>query len=202
MGLRSHRTLQERPPFFDVVVGFMIFVDLIFLNKNINHLKAGLTVSQNNDSFVVDFQIIQTATILGPSYGGVIDNEGDAVFANHVGLNEHLQLAYLEHFRAQVNWIGRALRRQQCWPLPATNDVLLVVAFYCNAGEHRSVAISDLFGRACEAVRPGKVNDVIHACRSSWRWKYCRGCSDCQKPTEVRDQAVQMMLEMLPDRSA
>ena len=66
----------------------------------------------------------------------------------------------------------------------------VVIAFYCNAGEHRSVAMAELFGRLHEA-------NIQHLCNGVWRRKYCGGCAECSVRGAKFQRATTLLGEML-----
>ena len=47
-----------------------------------------------------------------------------------------------------------------------------VVAFWCNAGEHRSVAAAEAYARA----RGGR---ALHLCAEQWHYRGCGMCREC-----------------------
>ena len=67
----------------------------------------------------------------------------------------------------------------------------VVIAFYCNAGEHRSVAMAELFGGVHEGSR------VHHLCSGVWRRKYCGGCDECLSRGETFREAQAQLKGML-----
>ena len=59
-----------------------------------------------------------------------------------------------------------------------------IVAFYSNAGEHRSVALAALFAQYAE--NKGCKVDIRHICSSLWSRRSCGQCSLCpNRPTDV-----------------
>ena len=113
---------------------------------------------------------------------------------------EDLQLAYVEHFEKESRMILKDLQNRRCWPLPALKSSShLVVAFYCNAGEHRSVACADIYARVVDMVYDGRLTskDVLHTCTASWRRKFCQGCLKCKQNGEARRVVVAKVISML-----
>ena len=47
-----------------------------------------------------------------------------------------------------------------------------IVAFWCNAGEHRSVAAAEAYARA----RGGR---ALHLCAERWHYRSCGMCREC-----------------------
>ena len=47
-----------------------------------------------------------------------------------------------------------------------------VVAFWCNAGEHRSVCAAEAFARAWGGR-------AVHLCADNWHWRSCGSCPQC-----------------------
>ena len=69
---------------------------------------------------------------------------------------------------------------RQCWEafseaVPA--GTVHVVAFWCNAGEHRSVCAAALF--ADWLAQQGLERSVVHLCAPLWDHRSCGGCAEC-----------------------
>lgn len=71
------------------------------------------------------------------------------------------------------------------------NDIHLVVAFYCNHGRHRSVAVCEIMRHLFQICDGFRVNLPIHlASVRGWRRKLCKGtCEECIKGNEKKDNA-------------
>ena len=84
-----------------------------------------------------------------------------------MGSHPEITAFYVAHPAARriAEDIGRARWRR--WA------PLRVMAFWCNAGEHRSVAMADSYHAAAEGAT------VFHLCRHQWHYRGCGGCAAC-----------------------
>ena len=67
-----------------------------------------------------------------------------------------------------------------------------IFCFYCNAGEHRSVAMAETFRGFLKVRAP-----VVHSCSPAWRRRYCGGCAACAKRGPTFAEAVLQMEQAL-----
>jgi hypothetical protein len=104
----------------------------------------------------------------------------------HVGLHENLQWGYLQQI--EVTGVLDQLRDSL-----AKLGRTTLFGFYCNAGEHRSVAMAELFSNYLCSTFPEASVELRHACHTIWRRRYCGGCSDCQTRTDVHAAAVERL---------
>jgi len=104
----------------------------------------------------------------------------------HVGLHEKLQWGYV--LQCDATDVIDQLRNG----LAKLADTTLF-GFYCNAGEHRSVAMAELFSHYLLSAFPQARVDLRHVCHSIWRRRYCGGCADCMVRTGIHQQALQAL---------
>ena len=65
-----------------------------------------------------------------------------------------------------------------------------VVAFWCNAGEHRSVACAELY--AGSLAQQGVPHELVHLCGECWDQRGCGGCRECRAWAPERDEAQRL----------
>ncbi len=93
----------------------------------------------------------------------------------HVGMHERIQAACVGHPR--FTGIAARLQEIQEWMRRSTSEKC-AVAFWCNAGEHRSVACCELFARWWRKKYLSPV-PTAHLCRNQWGRRGCGGCQAC-----------------------
>ena len=88
-------------------------------------------------------------------------------WARHVGTHPYITAEYMKQD-------GAPKIARKAWEASwrAGPDDPRVLAFWCNAGEHRSVAMAESYGQVMGC-------DVIHLCKSTWRWRSCGCCQEC-----------------------
>ena len=111
-------------------------------------------------------------------------------FTGHIGTHPATMADTIEQ-RAMHEDVVPAVRRAV-----SRLDRSFLIAVYCNAGEHRSVAIAEMVYRlllrlGCNAVK----RDL---CDSLWNRRGCGCCSSCalSRRDEVRDHAVDQFVRM------
>jgi hypothetical protein len=109
---------------------------------------------------------------------------GDPHFdrAGHVGMHERIQAAVLRHRAFE----GVLAKLKQAAGHIADGKRLAIV-FWCNAGEHRSVACAESFARWLGVKYPAE-HVVRHFCADQWTRRGCGGwsCPSCREHSEVR----------------
>ena len=69
-----------------------------------------------------------------------------------------------------------------------------IVAFYCNAGEHRSVAFAALYAELLRQL--GFAVKIVHVCRSLWDRRSCGQCIQCREvPARAPTNRFRSILE-------
>ena len=97
-------------------------------------------------------------------------------FQGRPGLHRQVQCEYLQDTHRMDKFVDYLL--QVADPLSFTrNPKKRVICFYCNAGEHRSVAFAALF--AAYAREQGSSVECIHTCSELWSRRSCGKCSAC-----------------------
>ena len=93
--------------------------------------------------------------------------------SSHVGSHPEIMWSYAHH--DAMRDIAR-----QCWAFgaPRVAGSLHVIAFWCNAGEHRSVCAAELLSGYLNHHRH-RAHWVFHACRQLWGRRSCGGCREC-----------------------
>jgi hypothetical protein len=109
---------------------------------------------------------------------------GDPHFdrAGHVGMNARIQAAVLRH-RAFANVLTSVKQAAAC----IAEGKRLAIVFWCNAGEHRSVACAESFARWLRTQFPAE-HVVRHFCADQWGRRGCGfwRCPSCTEESEVR----------------
>ena len=92
--------------------------------------------------------------------------------SGHVGSRPEIMSTY-----AQADAMQDIAR--QCLPREAAppSGGLHVIAFRCNAGEHRSVCAAELLSGYL--TRKNEAHTVFHLCRPLWGRRSCGGCREC-----------------------
>ena len=116
----------------------------------------------------------------------------------HVGRHEQIQAAYVRHQRFP-DIVSELVTPVQSI-LAGTR---MAVVFWCNAGEHRSVACAEMFCRWLAAVLPPTqgAHCIRHLCASEWTRRGCGNCSRCRERgvlTESVDQAFAAEMNSRP----
>ena len=77
---------------------------------------------------------------------------------------------------------------------------LTIVGFFCNAGEHRSVGMAEVFKRMLDELDIS--SEICHVCDSCWRSKFCMGCVACRQSvnTPAGAYALRMMQAAVLDK--
>ena len=108
----------------------------------------------------------------------------------HVGLHEDLRWGYMTQVKNRQVLNSLQARYQDYLRNPEARKHIF--CFYCNAGEHRSVAMAETF-RAFLKVRA----EAVHCCSPAWRRRYCGGCAACVKRGPRFAEAVRRMEQAL-----
>ena len=77
-------------------------------------------------------------------------------------------------------------RRSYAYGTPCPAGSLHVIAFWCNAGEHRSVCAAELLSGYL--TRKNEVHRVFHLCRPLWGRRSCGGCRECDPRARSRQR--------------
>ena len=93
--------------------------------------------------------------------------------SSHVGSHPEIMWSYARHDAMRDT-------ARQCWAFgaPRVAGSLHVIAFWCNAGEHRSVCAAELLSGYLNHHRH-RAHWVFHACRQLWGRRSCGGCREC-----------------------
>ena len=120
------------------------------------------------------------------------------VAAGHVGLHEKLQLAYMQQLQQGAGEVANQARQwANPWNFKGYCGKVLI-CFFCNAGEHRSVAMAEVHAGYLDKHFPGRrTHEVLHLCRDYWRWKYCGGCMECTESSAIRAEAQSLWEELM-----
>jgi predicted Fe-S protein YdhL (DUF1289 family) len=108
----------------------------------------------------------------------------------HVGLHEDLCWGYMTQVKNRQVLNSLQARYQDYLRTPEARKHIF--CFYCNAGEHRSVAMAETF-RAFLKVRA----PAVHCCSPAWRRRYCGGCAACARRGPRFAEAVLRMEQAL-----
>ena len=98
-------------------------------------------------------------------------------FNGHVGLHYGVQREYLEDRRGMNKFVDNLIDQGVDPVRLGDRSEKHIVAFYCNAGEHRSVAFAAMFGQY--ASNAGFDVDVKHVCKQLWFRRSCGQCREC-----------------------
>ena len=98
-------------------------------------------------------------------------------FNGHVGLHYGVQREYLEDRRGVNKFVGNLIDQGVDPVMLGDRSEKHIVAFYCNAGEHRSVAFAAMFGYYADMA--GCDVDVKHVCKALWSRRSCGQCRQC-----------------------
>ena len=112
--------------------------------------------------------------------------------SNHVGTHPETTFTYVSH--DAVREIARACF---AYGSPCAPGGVHVLAFWCNAGEHRSVCAAELLTR--DLTRKNRAHSVFHSCRQLWGRRSCGGCRECS-PTissAMRDEAHRKLAQLM-----
>ena len=90
---------------------------------------------------------------------------------NHVGTHPEIVWAYANH--DAMREIARACF---AYGLPCAPGNVHVLAFWCHAGERRSVCAAELLSR--DLARKNRAHSVLHSCRQLWGRRSCGGCRE------------------------
>ncbi len=101
----------------------------------------------------------------------------------HIGSHHWISRRFMDQTHTVQMVADQCVRAERMWK-PASVRVL---AFYCNAGEHRSVSMAELYARAT-GFAP-ELN-VIHMGRELWSYRSCGGCAECDPCVEHGDRRV------------
>ena len=123
----------------------------------------------------------------------------------HVGLHADLQVQYQNQSSCRQIYRGckeavaglTALIQNANSISRGGVKMVAVVGFYCNAGEHRSVAMAEVFKRYLDSSQ--FTAETCHSCDSVWRRKFCQGCDQCRRSVSTpagREALRQMQAEM------
>jgi len=94
---------------------------------------------------------------------------------------------YIKSLRHQWSERWQSALQQQKGP-----ELLFVVAVYCRAGKHRSVAVSQCLAHIGKAVQSLEVRDVQHLSRPRWGRNLCKGsCDECRGFSKERQSALE-----------
>ena len=112
---------------------------------------------------------------------------GDSNFdrQGHVGMHERIQVSCVRHraFEEVLRGMGQAAT---C----IADGKRVAVVFWCNAGEHRSVACAEAFARWLQAKFPSQAGNhvVRHFCSDQWGRRGCGfwRCTSCREHSELR----------------
>ena len=104
----------------------------------------------------------------------------------HVGLHEDLCWGYMAQVKNRQVLNSLQARYQDYLRTPEAREHIF--CFYCNAGEHRSVAMAETFRVFLTGRAP-----VVHCCSPAWRRRYCGGCAACVTRGPVFAEAVLLM---------
>ena len=79
---------------------------------------------------------------------------------------------------------------------------MALICFFCNAGQHRSVGMAEVFKRMLDELDVS--SEICHVCDSCWRSKYCMGCVSCRQSvnTPAGADALRMMQAAVLDKDA
>ena len=104
-------------------------------------------------------------------------------FAGHVGLHEEVQKEYLDDLR-EMNALVDYLIEQGVDPESFAREGAgrhgrrkHIVAFFCNAGEHRSVALAAMFAHYAKNMHCEV--EIRHMCTKLWGRRSCGQCARC-----------------------
>ena len=92
--------------------------------------------------------------------------------SSHVGSRPEIMWNYARH-----DAMREIARRSYAYGTPCPVGSLHVIAFWCNAGEHRSVCAAELLSGYL--TRKNRVHRVFHVCRQLWGRRSCGGCREC-----------------------
>lgn len=108
----------------------------------------------------------------------------------HVGLHEDLCWGYMTQVKNRQVLNSLQAGYQDYLRTPEAREHIF--CFYCNAGEHRSVAMAETFRAFLEVRAP-----VVHCCSPAWRRRYCGGCAACARRGRTFEEAVLQMEQAL-----
>ena len=123
-----------------------------------------------------------------------IDPKADDII-NHIGVHPEIIQRIIGHrhfynyFRdAKQEWNRAVAYHNDKQP---GSPLHLVVAIYCRAGKHRSVAVAECLRHVATAVEGFSVDEVCHLSKPRWNRRLCKGdCEECRTSTSEKEQAM------------
>ena len=112
--------------------------------------------------------------------------------SSHVGTHPEIMWTYANHYAMRE--IARACF---AYGSPCAPGGVHVLAFWCHAGEHRSVCAAELLSR--DLTRKNRAHSVFHSCRQLWDRRSCGGRRECS-PTissAMRDEAHRTFAQLM-----
>ena len=163
----------------------------IRLNHELAKMAAGGCGSEF--SFCEETVLVDCTHLSGFTAAHAFDSQG------HVGMHELIQQACVRHarFPDMVSQLVIPVEKI-LW------GARLAVVFWCNAGEHRSVACAEIFRRWLAAVLPPANGEhvVRHLCSSEWTRRGCGNCSRCRTKSVVTQTVDEMFAAEMSSRSS
>ena len=112
--------------------------------------------------------------------------------SRHVGSHPEIMWSYAHH-----DAMRQIARRSYAYGTPCPAGSLHAIAFWCNAGERRSVCAAELLSGWL--TRRNKGHQAFRACRQLWGRRSCGGCRECDPriPSFVRDGALDRLANLM-----
>ena len=112
--------------------------------------------------------------------------------SNHVGTRPEIMWTYANHdAMREIVWACFA------YGSPCAPGGVHVLAFWCNAGERRSVCAAELLSRGL--TQKSRAHSAFHSCRQLWGRRSCGRCRECN-PTisgAMRDEAHRKVAQLM-----
>ncbi len=110
----------------------------------------------------------------------------------HIGSHHYICRRFAEQTQTNPTVVDKCVQAEFMW----MSGAVRVLAFYCNAGEHRSVSMAELYGRA---VGFAPEHNIIHMGRELWNYRSCGGCRECDPAVRHpdREEAIRIIGDVL-----